>query len=77
MPPGGNDDRDDLLVDERSVGNFRADGCGIRDLRADGCGVRDLRADERGVVYHRVDDRAYAPWGREMIVTAFLQKNVV
>ena len=62
MPPGGNDDRDDLLVHERGVGNFRADACGIRDFRADGCGVRDLLADER----------AACPLGGTMTAATFL-----
>jgi hypothetical protein len=32
--PLGNDDRADLLVDERGVGHFRADEWGVRTLRA-------------------------------------------
>ena len=36
---GGNDDRDDLLVDECGVGDFRADECGVGNLRADATGV--------------------------------------
>ena len=55
--PGGNDDRDDLLVHERGVGHFRADECGVRTLRANERGVGDARANECGVVCHRVDER--------------------
>jgi hypothetical protein len=35
MPPGGERCSRDLLVDERVVGDFRADECGVRDLRVD------------------------------------------
>jgi hypothetical protein len=37
--PLGNDDRDDLLVDECGVGDFRADECGVGSLRAGATGV--------------------------------------